>query len=756
MAPKKGTKSSKSKVASSKIKNIKESSIQKKNASEKKQLKRGTKQNEKGKENKGKKGVPAPEVPERELTEEDFAMLDENPTSLQFLTNVKPEELTKKVEKGPRPEIYDQKLSKDDDFDSEEEFDSYGSDEDIPNYSNDSDQEQDYELRPRAISSWNMTDSNRLPIKTKEGLLHAVKEDATQAEGNGKEEEEEEKEDSPEGEGQGEEIKEEDPSKDTSVEEPQLSPKQQIQLDKEVLASLAQKLLEEPEDSLHVFKSIFEKFQSPLITIKKLSLLTALAVFQDLIPGYRIRPLSEEEQSTKLSKEVAQRWSYEQTFLKYYMRFIEILESILKSYASLENDVEKSLYEVAVRCVSRLIEHVPHFNYHDKLLTLAVQQISHKSKRNSFDLFINSLTAILKEDNLGRVSLDCVKLLSKMFKHRNYDVLPEVYDLFLHIQVLSDMELKDSSEERSKIKKRKQDRPHLNKKARKTLKETKEIEKEMKEAEAVISAEDRERYQNEVLKTVFLTYFKTLQARSKLLGNALEGLARLSHLINVEFFGDLLQVLRELVSDDNMLLAEGKPAVQSTREALLTVSTAFEIASAPGVNKLNLDLDLSIFIQRLYRLILPFSLNPDADLSYKVNRLRDPDAPSKKNVVNASTQMEMLLKCYQSFFFKSKSVSSTRLAAFSKRLAISSLQLPEHSSTAAIALLARLVSRYTKLHRMFTSEEQIGDGIYQPFVEDPELCKSSTAMLYETFLLKNHYSPAISRSANSLFKLSTE
>ncbi|WBW74652.1 Noc2p-Noc3p complex subunit Noc3 [Schizosaccharomyces osmophilus] len=753
MAPKKGSGSTKPKVASSKIKNIKESSKQKKNASEKKQLRRNNKQDDKGNGTKGKKGVPVPETPERELTEEDFAMLDENSTSLQFLAKVKPDELTKKVEKGPRPEIYDQRPSKEDDISSDEGFDSYDSDEGI-DYSNDSDQEQDYELRPRSISSWNTADSNRLPIKTKEGHLHAVKEDATEAKEQD-DQEEIESEDSSE-EKEEERASEDDTSNVPSVEEPQIPPRQQIQLDKEELASFAQKLLEEPEESLHVFKSIFGKFQSPLITTKKLSLLTALAVFQDLIPGYRIRPLSDEEESTKLSKEVAQRWSYEQTFLKHYMRFIEILEFIFKSYPSLENDVQKSLYEVAVRCVSRLIEHVPHFNYHDKLLTLAVQQLSHKSKRNNFDMLMKSLGTILKEDNLGRVSLDCVKLLSKMFKHRNYDVLPDVYDLFLNIQILSDMELKDSSNEPTKLKKRKQDRPHLTKKARKTLKETKEIEKEMKEADAVISAEDRERFQAEVLKMVFLTYFKTLQARSKLLGNALEGLARLSRLINVEFFGDLLQVLRELVLDDNMLLAEGKPAVQTTREALLTVSTAFEITSAPGVNKLNLDLDLSIFIQRLYRLILPFSLNPDADLTYKVNRLRDPDAPTKKTVVNASTQMEMILKCYQSFFFKSKSVSPARLAAFSKRLAISSLQLPEHSTMAAIALLTRLVSRYTKLHRMFTSEEQIGDGIYQPFVEDPELCKSSTAMLYETFLLKNHYSPTISRSANGLFKVSTE
>nr|8ESQ_I Chain I, Nucleolar complex-associated protein 3 [Schizosaccharomyces pombe]8ESR_I Chain I, Nucleolar complex-associated protein 3 [Schizosaccharomyces pombe] len=743
MAARKNQKSPKPKVASSKLKNIKKSSKRNNSQSSTEPRKNATSLDSK---KTTKKGVALPEIAERELTQEDIEFFNENPSSLKYLSSINPEDLGKKVEKGPRPDIYDLKKSQQFELDTSR----LSSDEEsVLDYSKDSEDEQDYELRPRVSSSWNNESYNRLPIKTKDGLLQNVVADVN----NGEEFlSESESEASLEIDS---DIKDE---KQKSLEEQKIAPeipvKQQIKNDKEALGIQAQQLLEEPVENLHLIRNIFEKFDSPYITIKKLSLLTLLAVFRDIIPGYKIRPLSEEEQGTKLSKEVAQRWEYEQTLLKHYAKFLQTLETILKSFSSTLDETQLSLYQVAVRCCTKLIEQASHFNLSEKLFALAVRQISHKTKRPGFDGIINSLKNIFEEDNLGKTSLKCVTILSRMFKQRNYDVLPDVYDLFLSVNILNDMKIKDEAwqDDTTNFKKRKKDLPYLTKKARKNYKETKKITQEMKEADAVITAQDKEKYQSEILKIIFITYFKTLQLKGKLIGNALEGVARLSHLLNIEFLGDLLQVLRELVMDDTVFLPKDKSGVQATREALLTVSTAFEIASAQGVGKLNLDLDLGLFVQRLYKIIFPFSLNPDADLNKKIKRLKDPDAPSKPFVVNATTEMEMLLKCFQVFFFKSKNISSSRLSSFSKRLAIASMQLPEHSASADLALLKKLLSRYSKLSRLLTSEEQIGDGIYNPFIEDPDLSNSSTAVLYEPFLLKNHYSPAVSQSAKELLK----
>ena len=63
-------------------------------------------------------------------------------------------------------------------------------------------------------------------------------------------------------------------------------------------------------------------------------------------------------------------------------------------------------------------------------------------------------------------------------------------------------------------KKPKQKRNFRTKRERKTLRENKVVEKEMKEADATVSHEERDRMQSETLKLVFVIYFSILKART--------------------------------------------------------------------------------------------------------------------------------------------------------------------------------------------------------------------------------------------------
>jgi nucleolar complex protein 3 len=56
--------------------------------------------------------------------------------------------------------------------------------------------------------------------------------------------------------------------------------------------------------------------------------------------------------------------------------------------------------------------------------------------------------------------------------------------------------------------------------------------------------------QTSVLDQVFLTYFRILKQApdSQLLSPALKGLAKFAHLINVDFFADLMSVLSSLLA----------------------------------------------------------------------------------------------------------------------------------------------------------------------------------------------------------------
>jgi hypothetical protein len=68
-----------------------------------------------------------------------------------------------------------------------------------------------------------------------------------------------------------------------------------------------------------------------------------------------------------------------------------------------------------------------------------------------------------------------------------------------------------------------------------------------------------------------------LDRKTELLSPALEGLAAFAHLINIDFFKDLLAHLKALMSGQNL------HAIQlDTRERLLCIVTAFQLLSGQG------------------------------------------------------------------------------------------------------------------------------------------------------------------------------
>lgn len=64
--------------------------------------------------------------------------------------------------------------------------------------------------------------------------------------------------------------------------------------------------------------------------IRKLALLSQLAVFKDIIPGYRIRPLTEKEKEEKVSQMVQRVRDYEQGLVSVYQSYLQVLEKDVK------------------------------------------------------------------------------------------------------------------------------------------------------------------------------------------------------------------------------------------------------------------------------------------------------------------------------------------------------------------------------------------------------------------------------------------
>lgn len=630
------------------------------------------------------------------------------------------------------------------------------------------DLEQDYERRPRKTNKKDK-EQTRLPIKTSEGFQNVVEPEPEESDSFlGTDDDEDGAED-----WEGDEEHEEEKEEQT----PKVPVKVQIFQAKEELARLAALINEDPEEYISSFKAMAEMAENAShVTIKKLALASQAAVYKDIIPGYKIRPLSDAEMTAKVSKEVRKLRGFEQSLVSGYKNYIQSLVSITKPPKS-EREVDGSLKSVAINCVCSLLLAVPHFNFRLELLKIIVNRLAKKQVDSDFIKCRDTLEDVFSRDEDGIVSLEAVRLLSKMMKAKEYRVHESILDTFLYLRLLSEFSSKgstdriDREDDNTPRGKKKQKREFRTKRDRKLEKERTAVEKDMKEADALVSHEEREKNQAETLKLVFATYFRILKLRSSnLMGPVLEGLAKYAHLINQDFFGDLLEALKDLIAHAEESEEDAEDEVDNSRkdphrEALLCTVTAFALLEGQDVSKAaaSLHLDLSFFIQHLYRSLYTLSTNPDVEYNpTKSLRLPDPNSPEtqthrqSKNKVNFQTPTVLLLRCLQSTLLSRAhgTPPPIRVGTFTKRLLTTSLQLPEKSALATLALLNR-VSKFhaRRIAPLWHTEDRKGDGVFNPFSPDVEGTNVFAGTVWEGELLRLHYCPQVRDSVTEMEKM---
>lgn len=658
------------------------------------------------------------------------------------------------------------------------------------------DAEQDYERRPRKANKKD-NERTRLPIKTSDGFVQAVNEpeDAGAETDSFLGTDDDEMED---GSGEGEESEEEE----AEEKKPKIPVKVQIMQAKEVLARIATLINEDPEEHIALFKTMADMVDKPdsPVTVKKLALAAQAAVYKDVIPGYRIRPLTEEDMQGKHSKEVRKLRNFEQSLVSGYKNYVQKLATLAKP-GRFNAATDPGLKSLAINCACTMLQAVPHFNFRSELVKILVNRLARKQVDADFVKCRETMEDIFAKDNDGVVSLEAVRMMSKMMKARDFHINESVLDIFLHLRLLGEFNRKasrdrvdrDEPEEETTVngKKQKQKREFRTKRERKIMKERKVVEKDMKVADALVSHEERDKNQAETLKLVFGVYFRILKQRiPNLMGPVLEGLAKYAHLINQDFFGDLLEAMKDLighaerdeldqagedVSEDEEDEEEERRDVSETtkrdarRETLLCTITAFALLQGQDASKAasTLHLDLSFFIKHLYRSLYALSINPDVEYNPDTSlRLPDPNAGQDhsasrykpKNKVNFQTPMVLLLRCLQSALISRAhgTPPPVRLATFAKRLMTTSLQLPEKSAIATLSLMNQVSKHHARrISPLWHSDERKGDGVFNPYATDIEATNVYAGSVWEGELLRQHYCPQVRESVLDIEKMMT-
>lgn len=508
-----------------------------------------------------------------------------------------------------------------------------------------------------------------------------------------------------------------------------------------------------------------------LPSIRQLAILSMLAVFVDILPGYRIRSLTEKEQEEKVGQEVARRREFESGLVSVYRDFLELCEDELKAANPSSTPVKAKkpapgvgkLEKVAVKVFSTLATRAVHFNFRQNILGVVISRLSRRQWGVDEEGCFEAIKTVILTDLTGEVSLEVVRLIHRMTKERRYKVNSRVFDLLLHLRLRSELGNKRSStttctdpeaeaekqrkeyaERRAAMKARekkgkgggkgansKQVRKglatHLSKKQVKKQKELKEIEEEMKEAEATVDLEERERNQTETLKLVFVLYFTVLKAEVGRVGlgvleSVLMGLSNFAHRVNVDFFRDLLNVLKHHVvlnsalledsaqqdptSDsedqdgegDNVLLDQ-TTITRTIRHMIICLKTTFDLFLGQIEGSI-LNLDLTDLLSHFYYVLFFLPFVSETHLTLTI--------PTTSSGSNMNTVVDLALDSLYSILIKSRTrFSPSILASFAKRLAIISLHLPPTSTSGPRKVLGLIAHLLTKQSTSASADSQL-------------------------------------------------
>uniref|UniRef100_A0A8C5N5A9 Nucleolar complex protein 3 homolog n=1 Tax=Leptobrachium leishanense TaxID=445787 RepID=A0A8C5N5A9_9ANUR len=551
-----------------------------------------------------------------------------------------------------------------------------------------------------------------LPIKDKRGIIpQSMEKPVVHAE----EQEEEDME------VEEQEVLPEEPMPILTAEQLLLQRKVKLEQRKTHVATLASSILTDPENSIKKLKELramlMEQDSTVAVTVRKLVMISLMEIFKDITPSYKIRPLTEDEKTSRVKKETQRLREFEEGLISQYKFYLENLEQTIKDWKQMKEKKSevvslkayKGLSEVAVKCLCDLMVSLPHFNFHNNIIVLVVPLINDKSKQIS-EICCEAIRKMFRQDKLGNASLAAVKIISGLVKSRNYDVRPEVLNILLHLRI-KEVEVKKDADDitpKQKFMSFKEKRKSLSRMQRKWKKAEEKLERELLEAEASENKEKKLKMHTETLNIVFLTYFRILKRAQKsvLLPAVLEGLAKFAHLINIEFFDDLITVLYKLIDSGDL----------SYRESLHCVQTAFNILSGQGDV---LNIDPLKFYTHLYKTL--FKLHA--------------------GVSNDDTLIA--LQCLEVMFTKRrKQVSHQRALSFLKRLSALALHVLPDSSIGILATNRAIMQTFPKTDILLDNESQ-GSGLYLPELDEPEYCNTQNTALWELHYLQRHYHPVV-------------
>lgn len=547
---------------------------------------------------------------------------------------------------------------------------------------------------------------------------------------------------------------------------------------KEIIMKLFNLIISFPNENYDKIKLliVFLQDKNIKIVLKTMRLLTKL--FIDILPSYRIREDLDEKNNSgagknkQVSKEVEKVQSFERNLLKFYEKFLNVLEifaktripnlnkpknnSIIDSNKDTEINVLQTLQEFSLQIFGELFKKFYLFNFADKLyrviiecLTETPMNISAESKSHAYSALSNVLSIQDNTGNMLQLKLNVIKLISHFVFIRPHENFPEnILDLFLSHRIdfpdlnsarqadeekynLKDIKFgtKDKNSLMSENKHKTKQQERIERREKKKLliekeKIVKNMRREMSEYENQENPRQIYNFNLKMLKKILYVYLDILKFKqeSPLIRSVLHGIGQLCENINVEILLDIQKVVHDYVI--NLLSKRSDKEKYNKNEekklfAITGIKTIILISSKLTKDIINME-DTKL-INSVY-VFLQETLN----------------LTTKMNVDQAFTILEVL----ELLFIKNRQYSLDTVGSFIKRIAIfidAFKEINEKSEkfvSSFLLILKRIVQRYPNLNGLLLNDEDLFD--YK--MPDPAIANGKQTNIYkEINSIKNRF-----------------
>lgn len=527
---------------------------------------------------------------------------------------------------------------------------------------------------------------------------------------------------------------------------------------KQQLAIAAQQLLQDPERQLPQLKALLELLRDKDGQVCRLAMLTLLAVFKDLLPAYRIRPVVDEEEAGKLSKDVRALKVYEKALLDGYHTYLQALQQTLKRSSSGQAPLQHG--RVAIKCMAGLLLAAPHFNYRSDLLQALVTCLPHKDSqvRNAAQDGLGALLSGSSGD--GEVATEAVQLIADLVRRLDCVAHPASLDCLLNLRfpdIVVPVSSSDAGSSKKKLKKARDG-----------------VDRSFLEAQAAVAMADRRANQTATVEALFELLFRVLKTctastlmqqqegsplsraqflkKFPLLFPALRLLSKNVHLLGMEYIQGIMGELRRLLSTSAL----------PPEERLRVLLTAAELVQAEGEM---LSAEHANFFSETYAALVHTMLVPLLEHGFRVpSNIGYPSKGEEDTILTAMiASLNASMKageqvCFlvpsvvQALVLEAKALDTPRQAAFAKRmLAVVGAAGDSGLAMGLLCLLQRMLRRSRRLQTMLQHEAG-GSAAqrYMPDATDPGEARALTAPLWELSLLARHYHPHVAAASKHL------